>query len=67
VTTANNYTNVEMTDMHFIYGLAGGNMREAHHLYQEQFPGNMIPKMSTFSRIHQHLGHSGASVLNLMG
>lgn len=29
----------EMADMHFMYGLADGSMREANCLYQEWFPG----------------------------
>jgi hypothetical protein len=28
----NNYTNAEIADMHFMYGLADGNTREAHSL-----------------------------------
>jgi hypothetical protein len=27
-----------MADMHFMYGLADGNTRETHCLYQELFP-----------------------------
>jgi hypothetical protein len=59
---ANNYINVELADVHFAYGLAVGNTREAH-IYQEQFPGFRILGRSMFSRIC-HLGDDATSVLN---
>lgn len=31
----NNYTDSEMADMHFMFGLADGGTREVRHLYQE--------------------------------
>lgn len=32
------YKNAEMTDMHFMYGLADGNLLQARRLYIERFP-----------------------------
>jgi hypothetical protein len=34
------YSNQELADMHFMYGLADGNAVVAHHLYQERYPGH---------------------------
>jgi hypothetical protein len=46
---ANNYTNAEIADMHFMYG----NSRESHHLCQKWFLSYRIPERSIFSRILQ--------------
>lgn len=54
-----NYTNSEMADMHFIYGLANGNAREARRLYMERYPNRMIPDHRIFSNIHRRLGETG--------
>ncbi|XP_045466601.1 uncharacterized protein LOC123675297 [Harmonia axyridis] len=56
----NRYTNTEMTDMHFIYGLADGNSLKARRLYIERFPGRNIPDRKLFQNIHQRLHETGA-------
>lgn len=54
-----NYTNSEMAEMHFIYGLANGNSREARRLYMERYPNRMIPNHRMFSNIHSRLVETG--------
>ncbi|EFN72812.1 hypothetical protein EAG_02637, partial [Camponotus floridanus] len=49
------YTNAEMTDMHFMYGLADGNSLRARRLYIERFPNRNVPDRKSFERIHQRL------------
>ncbi|KMQ83534.1 hypothetical protein RF55_19752 [Lasius niger] len=56
----NRYTNAEMTDMHFVYGLANGNSLQAKRLYSEQFPNRRIPDRKTFVNIHQRFHDTGA-------
>lgn len=53
------YTNKEMTDMHFCYGLANGSTPEALRLYREHFPGRQIPDKKLFAEIHRRLGEDG--------
>lgn len=55
----NRYTNAEMTDMHYIYGLADGNALEARRLYTERFPGRIAPDRKTFESIHRRLYETG--------
>lgn len=54
-----NYTNSEMAEMHFIYGLANGNAREARRLYMERYPNRIIPDHRIFSNIHRRLVETG--------
>lgn len=54
-----NFTNSEMADMHFIYGFANGNAREARRLYMERYPNRMIPDQRVFSDIHRRLVETG--------
>jgi hypothetical protein len=42
----NIYTNLEITDMHFIHGFADENTKEACSLHQELFPGHRIQERS---------------------
>lgn len=53
------FTNTEMADMHFVYGMAQGNCREAVRIYQERYPHRMVPNRKTFARIHERLCESG--------
>lgn len=53
------YTNAEMTDMHFMYGLANGNSLKARLLYGERFPNRQIPNRKTFESIHRRLHETG--------
>lgn len=56
----NNYSNVELRDMHYYYGVAGGNALAARRLYSETFPNRRIPQSRLFSTLHQRLGEFGA-------
>ena len=55
----NRYTNADMTDMHFIYGLADGNALEARRLYIERFPARIAPDRKMFESIHRRLQETG--------
>lgn len=46
--------------MHFIYGLANGNAREALRIYAERYPNRVIPHHSMFTRLHQRLSETGS-------
>ena len=41
---AKDYTFAEMADIHFFYGRANGNAREARRLYQGIFPNRRLPR-----------------------
>jgi hypothetical protein len=60
VNMAANYTFAEMADILLCYGSAHGNAHEAHHLYEELFPGCIIPDALMFTTIH--LGGKGTFV-----
>lgn len=53
------YTNREMCDMHYFYGLANGSNTEALRLYAESFPNRRIPDRRFFQTIHQRLCEIG--------
>ena len=53
------YTFAEFANIHFCYGLADGNAREAQRLYAERFPGFRVPCLRTFIRTHQNLSETG--------
>lgn len=53
------YTNNEMADMHFCYGLANGSTPEAQRLYRERFPNRQIPDKKLFAEIHRRLRENG--------
>lgn len=53
------YSNAELADMHFIYGLCNGNTRASQIEYENRFPLRRIPAPAMFSRIHQALRERG--------
>lgn len=53
------FTNPEMADMHFVYGMAQGNSREARRIYLQRYPHRRVPNRQTFVKIHQRLSESG--------
>lgn len=55
-----NYTNAEMCEMHYLYGMARGNSAEARRLYQERHPDRPVPHHNLFQRIHQRLWENGS-------
>lgn len=54
------FTNQEMAQIHFMYGLANGNAREARRLYAERFPNRRIPCEKTFINLHLRLEETGS-------
>ncbi|GFV73483.1 DUF4817 domain-containing protein [Trichonephila clavipes] len=54
------FTNSQLTDIHFIYGLADGNGRAAVRLYRERYPTRRQQNHQTFSRVHQNLVERGS-------
>lgn len=53
------FTNEELADMHYMYGLADGRSPEARRLYQERFPNRVIPDRRTFANVHRRLTETG--------
>nr|CAH7719299.1 unnamed protein product [Callosobruchus chinensis] len=53
------FTNQELADMHYMYGLADGRSPEARRLYQERFPIRVIPDMRTFANVNRRLTETG--------
>lgn len=56
----NRFPNDEMADMHFVYGVSGGNSREAARIYAERFPNRIVPDPRTFTAIHRRLRETGS-------
>lgn len=54
------FTNSELADMHYTYGLADGNALMARRIYQERYPNRIIPDARMFSRIHIRLHETGS-------
>lgn len=54
------FTNREMADMHFVYGMAHGNARAARRMYQERYPNRPLPNRQLFVNIHSRLGETGS-------
>jgi len=59
---AEDYTFAEMADIHFFYGRAKCNARDARRLYQETFLNRRLPRSRTFSRIAQRLPERGTFI-----
>jgi hypothetical protein len=53
------YSNVELVDMHFIYGLHNGNTRASQGEHENRLPGRRVPAPAMFSRVHQALKERG--------
>lgn len=53
------YSTEEYCDIHYFYGRAGGNAREACRLYAEHFLNRQCPDHRTFSRVHMRLRETG--------
>ena len=49
------FTNFEMADMHFAYGLKNGNSREARRIYAERYHQRNLSCRKTFANIHRYL------------
>ncbi|GFX12926.1 uncharacterized protein TNCV_3659221 [Trichonephila clavipes] len=55
----NRFTNAELADIHFIYGLANGNRLVAVRLYGERHLTRWQPNHQTFTEVHQNLAEHG--------
>lgn len=55
----NHYSFLELTDMHYCYGLANGRSREAQRCYANLFPNRALPHHTTFHNVHVRLRESG--------
>src|SRR5678816_1016760 len=55
-----NYTNSEMSDMHFVYGRTNGNSLADMRLYEEMYLNRVIPHHTMFARLHQRLRETGS-------
>ncbi|GFU19736.1 hypothetical protein TNCV_3960841 [Trichonephila clavipes] len=55
VMNTDRYTNTELADFHYIYGLANGNGRVAVRLYEERYPTKLQANHQTFTWVHQNL------------
>lgn len=53
------FTYAELADIHFMYGRANGNTREAQRLYRATFPNRRCPAKSTFSEVHRRARETG--------
>jgi hypothetical protein len=56
----NAFTNAEMADMVFVYGLADGNSYEAKRIYEERYPQRLAPCAATFANLFRRLSESGS-------
>ncbi|GFU66728.1 uncharacterized protein TNCV_2072871 [Trichonephila clavipes] len=56
----NQYTNAELADIQFIYGLAKGNGRVAFRLYGERYLTRWQLNHQTLARVHQNLVEHGS-------
>jgi hypothetical protein len=53
------YSFEEYTDMHLMYGRAGGSRALARRLHQETFPNRRLPNEKTFQRADERLRETG--------
>lgn len=54
-----NFSFEELTDIHFVYGLADGNSLQAQRFYAQRFPNRRLPHRRTFVRVHRTLRERG--------
>ena len=53
------YTLIELTDMHLLYGETRGDSRAARRLYAERFPMRRLPSHVLFQRIDARMRETG--------
>lgn len=63
----NNYSNLKMTQVHVLYGLANGDSAEAQLLYQETYPDRVFPSRKISVNIYRRLTKSGSFKHNTSG
>lgn len=54
------FSNIEYSDIIFIYGFCGGNSRAAAAEYQRRYPERRQPDSRVFCRVYQHLREKGS-------
>lgn len=54
------YTNEDIADMHYVYGLSQGNGLEASRRYAKMYPQRQHPSHRIFARLHQRLREYGS-------
>lgn len=54
------FTNQELGDMHFVYGLCNGSSLAAAREYRRRFPLRRIPDRQVFVNIHRNLCENGS-------
>lgn len=55
-----NFTNAEMANMVFVYGLADGNALQARRIYEERYPQRVTPCSATFTNTFHRLFTTGS-------
>lgn len=53
------FTNRELANMHFVYGVCNGNARAAEREYRRRFPNRRAPGRQLFTDIHRNLSDHG--------
>lgn len=61
-----NFSNQELTDIHFVYGYCNGRAFAAVQEYRRRFPQRRLPGRKVFERVHRNLVENG-SFQNLRG
>lgn len=56
----NQYSNAELTDMHYVYGAVDGNGRAAVRMYRQRFPNRRVPDHRLFGQLHRRLQEAGS-------
>lgn len=54
-----NYSYSEMTDMHFVYGVANSNAKEARRIFQERYSKRVVQIVEHSQNFHLYLSESG--------
>jgi len=54
------FSSLEYTDIHFMYGAALGNATEARRMYAAAFPNRRLPSDKVFTRTHNRLREVGS-------
>ncbi|GIX80136.1 hypothetical protein CDAR_14111 [Caerostris darwini] len=55
------FTDKELADIHFMYGLADCNSRPTQRMYRERFPQKNVPDVSEYGVFNQHNEHLWAN------
>ena len=53
------FTFLELADIHYCYGLADGNSREAQRIYAVRFPNRAAPDRRVFQNVDVQLREHG--------